>query len=44
VFEYDQGLNLLAVAGGVPGPNGATVFVTMLSMRAPEELDVEQES
>jgi len=44
VFEYDHGLNLLAVAGGVPGPNGATVFITLLSTRALEEFDVEQES
>lgn len=43
VFEYDHGLNLLALAGGVPGPNGATVFITLLSTRALEEYDVEQE-
>jgi large subunit ribosomal protein L3 len=43
VFEYDHGLNILALAGGVPGPNGATVFVTLLASRAPEEFDVEQE-
>jgi large subunit ribosomal protein L3 len=43
VFEYDHGLNILALAGGVPGPNGATVFLTLLGTRALEEYDTEQE-
>ncbi|MCH7472937.1 50S ribosomal protein L3 [bacterium] len=33
VFEYDPALNLLVLDGSVPGPNGGTVFVTMVGER-----------
>lgn len=36
VFEYDAELNLLALAGSVPGPNGGTLFVTLVDERQPE--------
>jgi large subunit ribosomal protein L3 len=36
VFEYDAELNLLALNGSVPGPNGGTLFLTMIDQRAPE--------
>ena len=34
VFEYDAELNLLALNGSVPGPNGGTLFLTMVDERA----------
>ena len=34
VFEYDPELNLLALTGSVPGPNGGTVFITLVEERA----------
>jgi large subunit ribosomal protein L3 len=36
VFEYDADLNLLALNGSVPGPNGGTLFLTLVEERAPE--------
>jgi large subunit ribosomal protein L3 len=33
VFEYDVELNVIAVTGSVPGPAGATVFLTLESER-----------
>lgn len=44
VFEFDTDLDLLAVAGGVPGPNGGTLFITLLTTRALEEYETEQEA
>jgi large subunit ribosomal protein L3 len=35
VFEYDPELNLLALTGSVPGPNGGTAFLTLISEREP---------
>lgn len=37
VFEYDAELNLIAVTGSVPGPNGSTVYLTLEGERSPEE-------
>jgi large subunit ribosomal protein L3 len=37
VFDYDRELNLLALTGSVPGPPGATVFVSVTGEREPRE-------
>jgi large subunit ribosomal protein L3 len=37
VFEYDPSLNLLALTGGVPGPPGGLVYISLITERAPEE-------
>ncbi|MBN2083051.1 50S ribosomal protein L3 [bacterium] len=42
VFEYDAELDLVAVTGSVPGPNGATVFITMRTERAEQVVEVEE--
>lgn len=34
VFEYDSELNILVLAGSIPGPNGATVYLTMAGEKA----------
>ena len=36
VFEYDPELNLLALNGSVPGPNGGTLFLTLVGERVPQ--------
>lgn len=41
IFEYDPELNLLAVTGSVPGPNGAVVYLTLQAERAAVEQEAE---
>lgn len=36
VFDFDSDLNVLALTGSVPGPNGAVVFVNLVAERALE--------
>ena len=37
VFEYDAELNLLALTGSVPGPNGGTLYVTLVRAREEDQ-------
>jgi len=37
VFDYDAELNLIAVTGSVPGPNGTMVYLTLEEERTPIE-------
>ena len=37
IFDYDAELNLIAVTGSVPGPNGTTVYLTLEDERSPEQ-------
>ncbi len=38
IFEYDKALNVIAVSGSVPGPNGSTLFVNRISERPEAEI------
>ena len=38
IFEYDKDLNVIAVSGSVPGPNGGMLFVKRISERPADEI------
>jgi large subunit ribosomal protein L3 len=43
VFDFDSNLNLLALTGSVPGPNGGIVFVDVQTTVEPVEVAVAEE-